>query len=138
MNRFVVLQHEVAGSQLQRTPQTHFDWMFEAGGSLRSFATEVIDSFERLIDVDAQLLSDHRIEYLDFEGTVSGDRGRVRRVISGTYVSSRSSDDRFEAVISWIESEQQRSAQLTVYRSFTTGLPGGEGPRPWRLMLAPC
>ena len=35
--------------------------------------------------VDAEASFDHRLVYLDYEGPVSGDRGRVRRVDAGTF-----------------------------------------------------
>ena len=36
-------------------------------------------------DVAAEQLGDHRRDYLEYEGEVSGDRGRVIRVAAGTY-----------------------------------------------------
>ncbi len=36
--------------------------------------------------VQARQLADHRLAYLDYEGPVSGDRGSVRRLDSGTFV----------------------------------------------------
>lgn len=115
MPRFVLLQHDV-GSQLQRTQQRHFDWMFEVDGALRSFATDVIHPLDKMIEVDAQSLADHRIEYLDHEGEVSGQRGRVRRLIGGTYDAVQQGDQEFSAQIHWTEGHDKRTAQVTFYR----------------------
>jgi hypothetical protein len=38
--------------------------------------------------VDAEQLGDHRHTYLNFEGPLTGDRGHVRRIDSGTYVTT--------------------------------------------------
>jgi hypothetical protein len=37
-------------------------------------------------EVEAVELADHRREYLDFEGELSGDRGSVSRVAEGSYI----------------------------------------------------
>jgi hypothetical protein len=73
MPRFVVLEHD--------HPFLHWDLMLEAAGALRTW---------RLADpptgpVSAEPLPDHRVEYLDYEGPVSGDRGQVRRWDAGMY-----------------------------------------------------
>lgn len=36
--------------------------------------------------IAATRLDDHRIDYLDYEGPISGDRGEVRRVDAGEYL----------------------------------------------------
>jgi hypothetical protein len=79
MPRFVILLHETQG-----TPRpTHYDLMFEAGGSLWTWAVEKIPApGETQI---AERLSDHRLAYLDYEGEISANRGRVQRVGQGTY-----------------------------------------------------
>jgi hypothetical protein len=44
-------------------------------------------------EVGAIKLGDHRLEYLDFEGPLSRERGSVTRVAEGTYRSERESPD---------------------------------------------
>jgi hypothetical protein len=39
--------------------------------------------------VDAEQLGQHRHAFLEFEGPLSGDRGHVRRIASGTYVTTK-------------------------------------------------
>lgn len=74
--RFVVLEHRWAG--------VHWDFMVEVapGGPLRTWA---IDAEPRPgHDLPARALSDHRREYLVYEGEVSGGRGSVRRWDEGS------------------------------------------------------
>ncbi|TWU58048.1 hypothetical protein [Rubripirellula reticaptiva] len=83
-NRFVVLHHHI-GPGFQRVSDDHFDWMFERGGSLRTWATPVIDDVNDAFTLNCEPLADHRIEYLNYEGPVSGHRGNVTRVVAGTF-----------------------------------------------------
>jgi hypothetical protein len=73
--RFVVLEHHWQG--------VHWDLMLEAGPALRTWALECLP--EPGIEIEARALPDHRLAYLDYEGPISGDRGRVRRVEAGTF-----------------------------------------------------
>jgi hypothetical protein len=41
--------------------------------------------------VDADQLGFHRHEYLEFQGSLSGDRGQVHRIDRGTYVTAMKS-----------------------------------------------
>ena len=83
--RYVILRHE-------NIPQPHFDLMFEKSpGSMlmtwRSPRWPVVE------DTLLTRLSDHRREYLEYEGPVSGDRGNVTRIAQGTYKISRDEND---------------------------------------------
>jgi hypothetical protein len=74
MPRFVVLEHD--------WPTPHFDFLLEAGDLLRAFRlvgppTIGVNAAEPNLD--------HRKLYLDYEGEVSGGRGRVRRWDAGTF-----------------------------------------------------
>lgn len=88
MPRFVVLRHSLP-AEAERP--THWDWMFELNGVLETWATEPLNQLfgpSELIEpisVIAQRLADHRLEYLDYEGPVSGQRGSVARILRGTY-----------------------------------------------------
>lgn len=73
MPRFVVLSHD--------WPTPHFDLLLEAGGVLKAWRLFA----EPLGPVAAEPNFDHRLLYLEYEGPLSGDRGRVRRWDSGTY-----------------------------------------------------
>lgn len=75
MPRFVVLRHETPSTA---TRPSHWDLMFELGDSqLKTWALESAPDGRQ--EQTARRLADHRAEYLDFQGPLSGDRGHVRR-----------------------------------------------------------
>jgi DNA polymerase Ligase (LigD) len=99
MPRFVLLLHECP----RGVPRaTHCDLMVEFAGTLRTWAVEQLPrTWGGLIDTTteeaeyslpvagsergvATRLDDHRLDYLDYEGPVSRDRGTVRRLDAGT------------------------------------------------------
>jgi hypothetical protein len=75
MPRFVVLEHDWNG--------VHWDFMLEHGDVLRTWALDAPIVAGR--DLPAKALGDHRLIYLEYEGEIVGNRGRVRRVDSGTF-----------------------------------------------------
>jgi hypothetical protein len=75
MLRFVILDHDY--------PAPHFDLMLEHEGRLRTWRIHGPPDSDS--DLAAEPLGDHRIAYLDYEGPVSGGRGRVVRWDAGTY-----------------------------------------------------
>jgi hypothetical protein len=74
MPRFVVLTHD--------HPVLHWDFMLEMGETLRVWRLSVPPS---MLQADATPVPDHRRAYLDYEGPVSGNRGRVTRWDSGEF-----------------------------------------------------
>ncbi len=80
MPRFVVLLHETPPEYSRRS---HLDLMLEHAGALRTWALEKPPLPGEI--VSAERLPDHRLEYLDYEGAVSRDRGSVSRVDFGRY-----------------------------------------------------
>jgi hypothetical protein len=79
--RFVILRHELSP---EASRPTHWDLMLEQDGVLRTWALTAKPSAG--CDICAEELPDHRLAYLDYEGEISGDRGRVARVDRGEYV----------------------------------------------------
>jgi hypothetical protein len=75
MPRFVVLEHDF--------PYLHWDFMLETGDALRTWRLAVPPQAGELIQ--ARPLGNHRRAYLDYEGPLSGDRGRVKRWDEGTF-----------------------------------------------------
>ena len=66
--------------------------MLEAGAALRTWRL-----LERPLSgqrVRAELLGNHRLAYLDYEGPVSRNRGRVTRWDAGTFTCELDSADR--------------------------------------------
>ena len=74
--RFVLLEHVRDG--------VHWDFMLERDGTLATWAIE--SKIVSNVDLIATKLPDHRIAYLDYEGPISGHRGTVKRVASGSYL----------------------------------------------------
>jgi DNA polymerase Ligase (LigD) len=75
MPRFVVLEHD--------HPELHWDFMLEVGGVLRTWQLAAPPRPGALIPATASF--DHRLVYLDYEGPVSGKRGRVVAWDRGTF-----------------------------------------------------
>jgi hypothetical protein len=75
MPRFVILDHD--------HPFPHWDFMLEADGGLRTWRLTAEPAPGR--QIPAEPLGVHRLAYLEYEGPVSGGRGRVARWDAGTY-----------------------------------------------------
>ncbi|MHC4878253.1 MAG: DNA polymerase ligase N-terminal domain-containing protein [Planctomycetota bacterium] len=75
MPRFVLLEHD--------HPVLHWDLMLEWGDALKTWRLDRIP--QEPGSIDAVPLPDHRRVYLDYEGPVSGNRGNVQRIDSGTF-----------------------------------------------------
>ena len=78
--RFVVLFHEYTPGDHRKD---HWDLMLEHDGQLLTWALSELPRPGR--SIVATTLDDHRIEYLELEGSISHDRGSVSRVFSGKY-----------------------------------------------------
>jgi hypothetical protein len=111
MPRFVVLYHECPPDYER---PSHWDIMLEAGGSLRTWALlelprgwQAARSYtasscaacaETSADnlVDAERLGDHRRDYLEYEGPLTGKRGQVTRIDAGSFETIEESDERWQ------------------------------------------
>lgn len=78
--RFVVLRHEFGPGE---QGSDHWDLMFEQGDVLATWRFE--EAWPPSAVSRAEKIQAHRLEYLDYEGPLSGRRGSVRRVDRGTY-----------------------------------------------------
>src|SRR3712207_213959 len=96
--RYVVLYHDGVA-------EPHYDVMFEwtEGGALMTLRSP---AWPIAGPTPVLKLDDHRREYLDYEGPVSGDRGFVRRVQAGTYNARPQWDDPYVLDV-WIEVPQR-------------------------------
>ena len=109
MPRFVLLYHDCPADYVRRS---HWDLMLESGDMLRTWALQLdcrvswnvrTDEQRKSMlnarhcadgnEVAAEQLADHRLRYLEYEGEVSGQRGRVIRVASGSCSSERDAPD---------------------------------------------
>jgi hypothetical protein len=78
--RFVVLEH--TGTPKYK-PGVHWDLMLEVGESLKTWELDSVPTNAE--PAFAKPLPEHRLDYLQYEGPISGERGAVRRVDCGTY-----------------------------------------------------
>lgn len=76
---------------------THWDFMVERDGALRTWALEREPADG--VDIAALALADHRLAYLEYEGPVSGNRGEVSRLHGGVCRVKRSDADVWEIEI---------------------------------------
>ena len=91
MTRFVILRHETPADSPRAS---HFDLMLESDGALRTWALPRLPRSGETIAVER--LADHRIEYLEYEGPVSDNRGSVARYDCGSYQIEHESDERLD------------------------------------------
>lgn len=90
MARFALLKHD--------HPFDHFDLLLQWGQSLKSWRLVIIPRVGEA--QSASKIPDHRLNYLDYEGPVSGNRGHVQRVDGGELEWLHAEEDRVEAVVS--------------------------------------
>ncbi|HVT29674.1 MAG TPA: hypothetical protein VHE81_16775 [Lacipirellulaceae bacterium] len=115
MPRFVLLYHDCPPNYER---PSHWDLMLESGDALRTWALDRLPrgwsaarartaaSFSDCPatadddSVPAVQLGDHRRDYLELEGPLSGNRGAVQRMNSGTYHSQSESPDVWRVALS--------------------------------------
>ena len=99
MPRFVVLFHQVPARQPRND---HWDLMLEDDGQLLTWALDREPASGT--DLDAIQLAQHRIEYLEFQGELSGGTGAdVRRVMSGTFEWAQRTDNEYNGRMAFDE-----------------------------------
>ncbi|MBI3098056.1 MAG: hypothetical protein HYY93_07425 [Planctomycetes bacterium] len=79
MPRFVIQRHDVAPGV------THYDLMLEHEGVLKTWRLTDPQAALDGLDVDLEAIRNHRIAYLEYEGEISGGRGRVQIWDRGEY-----------------------------------------------------
>ena len=90
--RFVILHHCQPGGE-------HWDLMIEQPRMLSTWRLSRNPLDHPGETIPARRIGDHRKAYLDYEGPVSDDRGKVHRVDGGTYQLLRQTDDVWEIAI---------------------------------------
>jgi hypothetical protein len=84
MPRYVILEHD--------HPHRHWDFLLEAGDVLRAWRLAAPPRAGAAVPAEPSF--DHRTVYLDYEGPVSGGRGRVVRWDAGTFAWEAEADGR--------------------------------------------
>jgi hypothetical protein len=108
MPRFVLLYHDCPPGYIR---SSHWDLMLESGDVLETWAlfqlphgweaaraltVVAFPSCPPLADVDTiscEHLASHRLSYLEFEGSLGGDRGNVIRIAAGEFRTVSRQDD---------------------------------------------
>lgn len=90
MPRFVILEHD--------HPFAHLDFMIESGEKLRTWRLLAVPAPGETIAAEA--IGDHRKDYLDYEGPVSGGRGSVKRWDAGTFAMQAESVSELRLMLS--------------------------------------
>jgi len=97
---------------LHETPDgaSHYDWLLspidaptdpDARALVAFRVHERIDRARGRGAFPGQRIGDHRVVYLDFEGEISGGRGRVRRIARGLWLPERVEPDAIRGEIVW-------------------------------------
>jgi len=79
MPRFVVQKH------FQNREEWHFDFMLECGGALITFSCGAPPDDANALPCLVRQLGSHRIEYLSYQGEISGGRGWCEIHDRGTF-----------------------------------------------------
>ena len=119
MLRYVILKHEMPPDAKRAT---HWDLMLEAGDVLRTWALPSEPT--ATLECRAEQLADHRTDYLEYEGPVSGGRGAVARWDAGTYRVEQESEGLLQIVLDGrrlrgtltVEREEPPSASVHFWR----------------------
>jgi hypothetical protein len=122
MPRYAILHHDCPTGEPR---PTHWDFMLETRGALRTWALS--EPPERGNSLIADALDDHRIDYLEYEGPVSRGRGSVRRWDGGTYIADEDSPDRLRIVV---EGEKLHG-RVSLDRL-------SDEPQRWTFVFTPC
>lgn len=97
MPAYVVLHHRSGPENcLPRRAKDHFDWLFDHGEALWTWATDSLPEPSKPATMSAVRLADHRREYLRYEGPLSGQRGEVARVEWGVFEVRRAESAHYE------------------------------------------
>lgn len=90
MSRFVILNHN--------HPFVHWDLLLEDGSACRTWRL-LTDPALAPAEISAEVLSNHRLLYLDYEGPVSGQRGTVSVWDQGVFEWRTNQPDICEVVV---------------------------------------
>jgi len=116
MPRFVILRHDAPRG-------LHFDFMLERGGVLVTWALR--EPPEPGAEITGEALFDHRLEFLDYQGPLSGGQGSVTRWDRGTFDEIEWTGDRLMVGLCG----EKLACGAIITRS-------GRGPAQWRFVFS--
>ncbi len=117
---FVVLEHT-------DTVGVHYDLMIDEGGALATWKCEQPPESAVAAPLACRRIADHRRRYLDYEGDISGHRGRVRQRDRGGCVIQAKGPDRWRVAF--------RGRHLNGRFDLVSA---GQGGDQWRLCSLGC
>ena len=88
-NRFVILHHLIASGE-------HWDLMLEEKDVLATWQMMSEPRSRDSCPIECRRIKDHRKQYLDYEGSISGGRGFVTRFDYGRFELMAADDDALE------------------------------------------
>jgi hypothetical protein len=106
MPRFVILEHD--------HPFLHWDFMLEDGAILKTWRLPAPPEVGLVLQATA--IGDHRRDYLDHEGPLTGNRGQVKRWDGGTFEWLELSDDKLTIELAGRRLRGRASMQLAAAR----------------------
>ncbi|MBX3389302.1 MAG: hypothetical protein KF691_07580 [Phycisphaeraceae bacterium] len=92
----VLLRHTLADGS------AHLDWMIERvdpASALITFRLALESDLMRAGEIGAERIADHRRDYLEYEGIITGGRGSVKRIAEFEAFELLESEDRFSVVL---------------------------------------
>lgn len=118
-NRFVILYHQVSDeaaksliASRENRSGNHWDLMFECEGELLAWAVEAEPLKSQ--SYSAIRLSNHRLDYLTYEGPISQNRGTVSRTLAGLFRVDSQSHLLTKTLAQWVsEGEFQLTLNTT-------------------------
>lgn len=119
--RFVLLRHEMPA---RAEDASHWDFMLECAHSLVTFRWDRLPSNAdgpSPSSVTATRIADHRPLYLDYEGEISNNRGKVARVLSGHFLSltakaTSEADDLMNCRLDFWTDDQSRTSHPPIFQ----------------------
>ncbi len=85
LSTFVILHHTLPDGS------SHWDLCLDQGENLATW--QLLEdpagfASDRIVEIPARRIADHRREYLDYQGPISGGRGHVTRIDRGSFRTS--------------------------------------------------
>ena len=122
LRRYVILRHDLPP---HASLPGHWDLMLETNGVLATWAVAEEPVPGRRIA--AERLADHRLDYLELEGPVSGDRGHVTRWDAGAYRTESQSSAAWRVRVRGNRLDGQIALEIA-----------GDQPRYWTFCYVPA
>lgn len=92
-SRFVILHHQLVNGE-------HWDLMLEHGDILLTWQLTREPVERSMLPMEVVRIADHRKLYLEYEGSISGDRGRVKRVDAGSVIFREITETCYQVTLS--------------------------------------